>query len=184
MADVLKIIILLVLTPFLLGFAYWVLALGYALPNWLGLVLLPVPGWIRWILLIPVVIISFLIITVAFNVIFWFGGWYGDSFLGTIWVWGATITQAVLLPYLLINNSFVVAPKARLAVAMITMLLIWIWLLGAAVDTESGVTGFEFGFHGALILSAVTALWRVVEIKKLIPLLEFMEREDRPETDL
>jgi hypothetical protein len=64
------------------------------------------------------------------------------------------------------------------------MLLLWIWLLGAAVDTESGVTGFEFGFHGALILSALTALWRVVEVKNLIPLLEFMERERRGETDL
>ena len=175
--DVLKIALLVVLTPFVIGMAIWILQMGYGFASWLGLLLLPVPRWIRWIILIPVTVITFFIITFTFNVLYWIGDWYGDSFFGTLWLWVTSFTHAVFLPNVLVTNATFLAPNGRIWISVATMLLIWLFLLGLAFDTEQGITGFDLLFHGALVMGAISALWRVLSLKSLIPLLQHLEQE-------
>ena len=175
--EFLKIVILILLTPWIIGFAYWILAMGHGMGAWLGLILLPVPSWIRWVILIPATILTFFIAIFTFNIIFWIGDWYGESFLGTVWDWVTTFVQASLVPTLLVTNVSLIAPRGRVWIAVATMLLIWLWLVGVFLDPQTGKQGFDLLFHGFILVAALSAAWGVIKVKTMEPLFRLIENE-------
>lgn len=146
----------------------------------LAIVLLRVPGWIRWLLLIPVAIFTFFTTMVAFELVSLPGAWFGESFFGTLWTWFTTLTLVGLIPTLVVTNTSIVAPKGRIWVAIGIMLYIWLTLSDTFLAPPPDVQGFDFQFHGALVVAVISSIHGVGHVWTLTPILKLMEIEKGP----
>ena len=53
------------------------------------------------------------------------------------------------------------------------MLAIWVWCFGALLEPDTGeFLDFEFGFHGFLLVAALSAAWSVIHMRTINRLME------------
>jgi len=123
----------------------------------------------------------------TFNVIFWIGSWFGDSFTGTAWVWVTTFTQATVVPRMLVAAGYVTAPNGSRWISVGIMVVIWVWVAGVLFDPATehfSYTEFDFwAFYGALVVTAGSAAYAVNKFWHLEPLFRLLELEMRGESD-
>ena len=155
--------------------------------GWAAIFLLRLPSWVRWIILLPALGLSALLLTITFNVIFWIGAGFGDSFVGTAWMWVTTFTQAVVVPRMLVAAGYATAPNGRRWVSVGIMIMIWVWVAGVLLDPETvhfSYTESDFwGFYGALVVTAGSAAYAVNRYWNLDLLYRLVESEMRGESD-
>ena len=190
LASVLKGLLLIVGAFFALGIATWLFNVAQVLVVGGSLGLSRMPTWLRWVILIPAIVVFSLILIIAFNVIFLIGDWFGESFVGTAWEWGATFIQSAIVPSLLVTTAFLIAPNGRRWIAIAMMLVIWLTLFGSLFDSNSAdnsLIEFDTLFHGALLLAAVSAAWGVLKMWDMEPMLRALESgtgHDVPNSDI
>lgn len=178
--TVARALLLVVVGLFAAGFTVWAFQLAYGLVIWAALLMLVLPKWMRWILVIPVFWASGVALILIFNAVFWVGGWFSGSFVGTAWVWVATFFQALTVPAALVGITSVVAPSGRRWVALLSMLAVWIWLLGTFVDPATGnldFSGFPAWYYLAYGVAALSAAYNALKIATLEPALRALEDE-------
>lgn len=186
MLSVLQGFFLIVLALFALGFAKYVFSAGHGLVGWASIALLGRPSWIRWIILLPAIILSAFILIFTFNVIFWIGDLFGESFVGTAWMWGTTFTQAVVVPGTIVTTGYVIAPNGRRWIAGAVMLAIWAWLAGTLFDPETSeflASEVDVWFYGWLVVAAGAAAYAAIKAWVMEPLLRLAELEMRDKFD-
>jgi hypothetical protein len=181
--SVLQGLLLVVLAFFALGVANFVFQLGTGLVTSATLGLFGLPIWVRWTILLPAIVFSAFILIVTFNVIHSIGDWFGESFVGTAWMWGTTFIQSAVVPSLLVTTAFMIAPNGRRWIATALMLVIWTWLAGTLFDPDTGEFVSEsLMFYGALLLAAFSALAAVRKAWIMEPVLRLMESEFKRDT--
>ena len=166
------------------GIAYYLYGIGLygigtGLVGMASIRLARLPGWVRWIILLPSLGLSGSLLIITFNLVFWVGSWFGDTFVGTAWIWGTTFIQAAIVPSMLVSTGFVVAPAIHRWVAIAVMIAIWLWVAGLILDPETGNFSPResdfWGFYGALALSACAAAYGVSKVWRWDQLIRLLE---------
>ena len=187
MLSILQGVLLTVLACFAIWTATYVFTIGTGVVGWAAIFLLRLPSWVRWIILLPALVLSGLLLMITFNIIFWIGGWFGDSFIGTAWMWVTTFTQAVVVPRMLVAAGYATAPNGRRWISVGIMIMVWVWVAGVLLDAETvrfSYTESDFwGFYGALVVTAGSAAYAVHKYWNLDLLYRLLESDMRGESD-
>jgi len=58
------------------GIAYYLYGIGTGLVGMASIRLARLPGWVRWIILLPSLGLSGSLLIITFNLVFWVGSWF------------------------------------------------------------------------------------------------------------
>ena len=154
--------------------------------NWASLSLFGRPSWVRWIILLPAIGLSALVLIFTFNVIFRIGDWFGDSFVGAAWMWGTTFFQAAVVPSTLVTTGFLIAPTGRRWIAIAVMLAIWAWLAGPLLSPDTGdfLAPDDAWVYGWLVIAAGAAAYAAINAWGMAPTLQLLELDMRLDADM
>jgi hypothetical protein len=180
--SILRFLLLIPLAFLALGVAVFVVNMGQGLLVFGSLAMLALPRWVRWLSVLPALALGAVVLLFTFNLVFWIGDWFGETFVGKAWTWVTTFAQAVVVPTALVNIASLVAPSGRRWVAIGVMLAIWVWLFGTLLNPDTGqYRGAESGawFYGWLALAALAAAYQSLKVWAFEPVLLAMERERR-----
>lgn len=123
------------------------------------------PNWLRWILLIPSVIVLVAIGVLVFYIIMWITGGWSD------WGWVSNIIFIILTAvacYLTLVFSAAIAPKGEFIVALIFGILLTIVAIIFFIFLVSAVTQGFLGFNlFYFLITPVCILTIIFELKSI-----------------
>ena len=177
MGSILSTILLIIITPFALGFIFWATIL---LADGIKFAALSTFGFnnvVRWILVIPAFLLALFLLLIGFNLIHALVDIFGDSFLGTILSGFIQIIQFTLMPFTIITVPSLIAPKFRISIAVIVSMLVIITFLGVLIDPQGPRTLFYFFLLIIGCLSVFNAMSKVIVLNQLLIIINDNEND-------
>ena len=177
MGSILSTILLIIITPFAIGFLFWATILLTDSIKFAALATLGFGNVVRCILVIPAFLLAFFLLLIGFNFIHALSGIFGDSFLGTILTRLIEIIQFSLMPFTIIITPSVIAPKFRMFIAVAIGFLVFLTFLDILIEPEGPRTLYYFFILIIGCLSVFYALSKVHTLNLLLNMINDNEND-------